>query len=48
MTDIFPDGTAVTGGRLVIGGCDVTDLAASYGTPLYIYDEASVLARARE
>ena len=45
--DIFPDGTAVKGGHLVIGGCDLTDLAERYGTPLYIFDEASVLARAR-
>jgi len=45
--DIFPDGTTVKAGHLVIGGCDVTDLAERYGTPLYIYDEASVLARAR-
>ncbi len=24
---------------MVLGGCDVTELAAEYGTPLYIYDE---------
>jgi len=45
--DIFPDTTAVMGGHLHIGGCDVADLAERYGTPLYIFDEASVLTRAR-
>ena len=45
--DIFPDTTAVRGGHLTIGGCDLVELAERYGTPLYIYDEASVLARAR-
>lgn len=45
--DIFPDTAAVRGGRLAIGGCDLTVLAEQYGTPLYVYDEASVLARAR-
>lgn len=27
-------------GHLEIGGCDVVDLAAEYGTPLIVYDEA--------
>ncbi|MCU6710092.1 diaminopimelate decarboxylase [Paenibacillus sp. J5C_2022] len=35
-------------GHLEIGGCDVTDLAAKFGTPLYIVDEALVRQRARE
>jgi diaminopimelate decarboxylase len=29
-------------GHLDIGGCDVVDLAARFGTPLYIVDEATV------
>jgi diaminopimelate decarboxylase len=45
--DIFPDTTRVVGDNLTIGGCDLTQLAIEYGTPLYVYDEASVLARAR-
>jgi len=46
--DLFPD-TARIGadGHLGVGGCDVVALAASYGTPLYVYDEASIRARAR-
>ena len=35
-------------GHLEIGGCDVTDLAEQFGTPLYIVDEALVRQRARE
>ncbi|MBD2846817.1 diaminopimelate decarboxylase [Paenibacillus sp. IB182496] len=35
-------------GHLNIGGCDTQALAAEYGTPLYIVDEALVRQRARE
>ncbi|MFC5699827.1 diaminopimelate decarboxylase [Cohnella faecalis] len=35
-------------GHLEIGGCDVTDLAKEFGTPLYIVDEALVRGRAQE
>ncbi|HTG70186.1 MAG TPA: diaminopimelate decarboxylase [Candidatus Udaeobacter sp.] len=35
-------------GHLEIGGCDVADLAAQFGTPLYIVDEALVRQRASE
>lgn len=35
-------------GHLEIGGCDVADLAAQFGTPLYIVDEALVRKRASE
>jgi diaminopimelate decarboxylase len=35
-------------GHLVIGGCDTTDLAKEFGTPLYIMDEALIRQRARE
>ncbi|WP_169081862.1 diaminopimelate decarboxylase [Paenibacillus sp. PL91] len=37
-----------TQGHLEIGGCDVADLAAQFGTPLYIVDEALVRQRASE
>src|SRR5438128_221118 len=45
--DIFPD-TARIGpdGHLAVGGCDLVALAARHGTPLYVYDEASIRARA--
>jgi diaminopimelate decarboxylase len=45
--DIFPDTTEVRDGHLVIGGCDLVDLAERYGTPLYVFDEQSLLTRAR-
>jgi len=35
-------------GHLVIGGCDVTELAKEFGTPLYIMDEARIRQRGRE
>lgn len=35
-------------GRLRIGGCDLLDLAAEHGTPLFVYDEAHLRARCAE
>ncbi|MGG4032542.1 diaminopimelate decarboxylase [Paenibacillus cisolokensis] len=35
-------------GHLEIGGCDTTELAKEFGTPLYVVDEALVRQRARE
>jgi diaminopimelate decarboxylase len=40
--EIAPDGS------LSIGGCSVGEMAAEYGTPLFIYDEAHLRARCRE
>ena len=34
--------------QLSIGGCDVADLAAEFGTPLFVYDEAHLRSRCRE
>ncbi len=34
-------------GHLEIGGCDVTRLAAEFGTPLYVMDEALIRANCR-
>ncbi len=46
--DIFPDTARVSStGHLEIGGCDLVALAETYGTPLYVYDDASLRARAR-
>jgi len=46
---LLPD-TASVGerGQLLVGGCDLLDVAAEYGTPLFAYDEAHLRARARE
>jgi diaminopimelate decarboxylase len=35
-------------GHLVIGGCDVVDLAKEFGTPLYLFDESTLRHRCRE
>jgi diaminopimelate decarboxylase len=31
---------------LIIGGCDVVDLVAEFGSPLYVYDEETIRCRA--
>lgn len=39
LTDaLLDDGYHVRGGVLQIGGVDLTELAATYGTPFYVYD----------
>ncbi len=35
-------------GRIVVGGCALTDVAAEHGTPTYLIDEADFRARAAE
>jgi diaminopimelate decarboxylase len=35
-------------GHMEVGGCDLLDLAARHGTPLYVYDEDTVRQRAAE
>ncbi len=46
---LLPDTAAIgDDGGLTIGGCSVAELAAEYGTPLFIYDEEHLRSRARE
>ncbi len=46
---LFPAGSSVNqSGHLVIGGCDAVDLAAEFGTPVYVYDEDGLRAKCRE
>lgn len=46
---IYPETAAVNRlGHLTIGGCDTFDLATSYGTPLYVFDEVTLRNRCRE
>jgi diaminopimelate decarboxylase len=48
-TGLFPLTTRINEqDHLEIGGCDVVALAREYGTPLYIFDDAHLRARARE
>ena len=49
MGRVFPDNTQINAqGHLVIGGCDVPELAARYGTPLYVFDEDTLRDRCRQ
>ena len=45
-TQLLPDTATVVSGSLVLGGVPVTELAATFGTPLYVYDAATLRARA--
>lgn len=46
--NLTPVTTAVDAeGRLVVGGCVLSDLARRYGTPLYVLDEASLRGTAQ-
>ncbi len=47
--DLLPDSAEVgPDGELQIGGCSVAALAATHGTPLFVYDEDHLRARCRE
>ena len=45
--DLFADSATVQEGELSIGGVTATDLAEEFGTPLLVYCEETLLARAR-
>lgn len=46
---LFPLNTKINSqGHLVIGGCDAAHLAVEYGTPLYVFDEATLRTKCRE
>ncbi|RME06423.1 MAG: diaminopimelate decarboxylase, partial [Anaerolineae bacterium] len=45
---LFPLTTRVENAALTIGGCNLTELAEKYGTPLYIYDAATMDAAVQE
>jgi diaminopimelate decarboxylase len=43
---LFPDTYEVNArGHMAVGGCDLADLASEFGTPLYVYDEATLRGR---
>ena len=45
---MYPLGSRVNErGHLEVGGCDVVELAAEFGTPAYVYVESDIRARAR-
>lgn len=44
----FPDTAEINAqGQLTIGGCNALELAEQYGTPVYIFDEATLRSRCR-
>jgi diaminopimelate decarboxylase len=45
---VWPRGASRRGGALTIGGVDVRDLAAEFGTPLFACDEADFRGRCRD
>ncbi len=46
---VLPDNSAIgPDGQLMIGGCDTLDLAAEFGTPVFVYDEEHLRTRCRE
>src|SRR5579863_5442867 len=47
-TGIWPRGARRAAGVLTLGGADVRELAARFGTPLYVCDEDDVRSRCRD
>jgi len=48
LSSVFPAGSRLNErGRLEVGGCDVIELAAEYGTPAYVVAEDDLRQRAR-
>jgi diaminopimelate decarboxylase len=48
LLELFPPGTRVDQqGRLWLGGCLASSLAQEFGTPLYVFDEATIRDRCR-
>jgi diaminopimelate decarboxylase len=46
---LLPDNASIgPDGQLLIAGCDALELAAEFGTPLFVYDEEHLRARCRE
>jgi len=48
LTSLLPDTTIVEETATYVGGVNLRDLAATYGTPLFVYDEATLRARCAE
>jgi diaminopimelate decarboxylase len=44
----LPDTTQLSDHDVLIGGVSLTELAATYGTPLFVYDEVTLRARCAE
>jgi diaminopimelate decarboxylase len=44
---LLPASAAVSGDDLLIGGCSLTEVAAEFGTPSFVFDEPALRDRAR-
>jgi len=47
VLELFPDTARIDGGALTIGGLSAAELVRAHGSPLVVYDEATLRARAR-
>jgi diaminopimelate decarboxylase len=47
LLDLLPDGAAVVDGELTLGGVGASELARTFGTPVVVYDEATIRGQAR-
>jgi diaminopimelate decarboxylase len=47
LFDVLPRSAAPVDGRLTVGGCALADLAAEFGTPAFVVDEAGLRETAR-
>lgn len=45
---LLPDGAQFVPGDIVVGGVSLSELARNFGTPLFVYDEATLRSRAAE
>ena len=48
MLELFPDTARIDRGELLLGGVPASELARQFGTPLYVYCEETLRARAHE
>ena len=46
LMELFPDSAAVADGELVLGGLGASELVRSFGSPLVVYDEATIRGQA--
>src|ERR1700683_2268857 len=48
LSSLFPDTAVLHEGGGAVGGMELRELATRYGTPLFVYDEATMRARCLE
>ena len=48
LASLLPDTATLSESDVTVGGVSLRDLAATYGTPLFVYDEATLRSRCRE